>query len=377
VAIRRGIAARSRDLIVARDPRNCLREVKPAALAAPAPRPYHHRMLPAFMHAMAVAPSGGALVALRKPVPEPLGHEVLVRVLACGVCRTDLHIVDGDLPPHAGAIVPGHEIVGQVVARGPQAKHFAIGERVGIPWLGHACGHCSFCVMDRENLCDEPTFTGYDRDGGFAEYTAADERFCFALPGGYDDAHVAPLLCAGLIGFRAWRLAGAATPRRLGLYGFGAAAHIICQIAVARGQEVHAFTRDGDADGQAFARSLGAVWAGASSERPPHLLDAALIFAPVGALVPAALAATRKGGVVVCAGIHMSPIPQFDYGLLWGERVLKSVANLTRADGDAFFRLVAEIDLKTHVRTFALADANAALDAVRAGTLDGAAVLIP
>lgn len=334
-------------------------------------------MLPAFMRAMAVAPSHRQLALVRKRVPEPQGHDVLVRVLACGVCRTDLHIVDGELPPHAAGVVPGHEIVGRVVARGPQAKHFAIGQRVGIPWLGHTCGHCAYCVIDRENLCDAPAFTGYDRDGGFAEYAAADERFCFALPDRYDDTHAAPLLCAGLIGFRAWRLAGAGTPRRLGLYGFGAAAHIICQVAASRGQEVYAFTRDGDASGQAFARSLGAAWAGASGQAPPHALDAALIFAPVGALVPAALAATGKGGVVVCAGIHMSPIPSFKYELLWGERVVKSVANLTRADGEAFFRLVGEIDLKTHVQPFALEHANGALDALRAGHVTGAAVLVP
>ncbi|WP_414708334.1 zinc-dependent alcohol dehydrogenase family protein [Ramlibacter sp.] len=333
--------------------------------------------MPAFMRAMTVAPSAGSLLAARKPLPTAQGHEVVVRVLACGVCRTDLHIVDGELPPHRAGVVPGHEIVGRVVARGPQAKHFALGQRIGIPWLGHTCGRCWFCVTDRENLCDEPSFTGYDLDGGFAEYAAADERFCFALPDRYDDAHAAPLLCAGLIGFRAWRIAGAATPRRLGLYGFGAAAHIICQVAVARGQEVHAFTRDGDAAGQAFARSLGAAWAGGSGEPPPQPLDAALIFAPVGALVPVALAATRKGAAVVCAGIHMSEIPAFDYRLLWGERVLKSVANLTRADGEAFFRLVAELGLRTHVQTFALDDANAALDAVRAGTVSGAAVLVP
>jgi propanol-preferring alcohol dehydrogenase len=273
-------------------------------------------------------------------------------------------------------VVPGHEVVGRVVARGREARQFAVGQRVGVPWLGQACGHCAFCTEDRENLCDHPVFTGYDRDGGFAQYVAADARFCFALPDRYDDAHAAPLLCAGLIGFRAWRLAGAATPRRLGLYGFGAAAHIICQVAVASGQEVHAFTRDGDAAGQAFARSLGAAWAGGSGELPPQPLDAALIFAPVGALVPAALSATRKGAVVVCAGIHMSTIPAFEYQLLWGERVLKSVANLTRADGDAFFQLVAQLSLQTHVQPFALADANAAVQAVRDGTVNGAAVLI-
>jgi alcohol dehydrogenase, propanol-preferring len=334
-------------------------------------------MLPPFMRAMTVTSPGQPMVDVRRPVPLPAGHELLVRVLACGVCRTDLHIIDGELPPHRPSVVPGHEVVGRVVARGPQAKRFAIGQRIGIPWLGQACGHCGYCAMDRENLCDWPIFTGYDRDGGFAEYTAADERFCFALPDRYDDAHAAPLLCAGLIGFRAWRLAGAATPRRLGLYGFGAAAHIICQVAVARGQQVFAFTRAGDTTGQAFARSLGAAWAGASEEMPPEPLDAAIIFAPVGALVPAALTATRKGGVVVCAGIHMSAIPAFDYKLLWGERVVKSVANLTRADGEAFFSLVAELALQTHVQVFAMQDANVAVQAVREGRLEGAAVLVP
>lgn len=334
-------------------------------------------MLPVSMLAMTVDPSGRQLLAARKPLPQAAGHDVMVRVLACGVCRTDLHIIDGDLPPQRSGLVPGHEVVGQVVAQGPQATRFAIGQRIGIPWLGQACGCCPFCAMDCENLCDQPVFTGYDRDGGFAEYAAADERFCFALPERYDDAHAAPLLCAGLIGFRAWRLAGAATPRRLGLWGFGAAAHIICQIAVARGQEVFAFTRTGDQAGQAFARSLGAAWAGGSDEPAPAPLDAALIFAPAGKLVPAALAATRKGGTVVCAGIHMSTIPAFDYRLLWGERVLQSVANLTRQDGEAFFSLVAELSLQTHVQTFALQDANAAVQALRAGQVNGAVVLVP
>jgi alcohol dehydrogenase, propanol-preferring len=334
-------------------------------------------MLPAFMQTMAVSDSPGELLAVQKPVPQARGHDVVVRVLACGVCRTDLHIIEGELPPHRHAVVPGHEVVGHVVARGPQAKRFAIGQRIGIPWLGQACGHCEFCAMDRENLCNHPLFTGYDRDGGFAEFTLADERFCFALPDRYDDAHAAPLLCAGLIGFRAWRLGGAATARRLGLYGFGAAAHIVCQIAVARGQQVYAFTRPGDADGQAFSRQLGATWAGGSDEMPPVPLDTALIFAPIGALVPAALAAVNKGGTVVCAGIHMSTIPAFDYKLLWGERVLKSVANLTRHDGEAFFNLIGELSLQTHVQTFPLADANAAIQAVRASQVSGAAVLIP
>jgi len=334
-------------------------------------------MLPAFMRAMAVDNAAHRLRPVQRPVEPPAGHDVLVRVLACGVCRTDLHVIDGDLPPRRASVIPGHEVVGRVVARGPQAKNFAIGQRIGIPWLGQACGHCGYCRMDRENLCDEPVFTGYDRDGGFAEFTTADERFCFALPDRYDDAHAAPLLCAGLIGFRSWRLAGGATPHRLGLYGFGAAAHIVCQIAAARGQDVHAFTRAGDETGQAFARSLGAAWAGSSNDMPPHPLDAAIIFAPVGELVPRALQATRKGGVVVCAGIHMSRIPAFDYKLLWGERVLKSVANLTRADGDAFFNLIAELSIETHVQTFSLDDANAAVDALRSGRVEGAAVLVP
>lgn len=334
-------------------------------------------MLPTQMFAMSADPGGRRLLGGFRPAPQPAERDVLVRVLACGVCRTDLHIIDGDLPPHRPGVVPGHEVVGQVVARGAQAGRFAVGQRVGIPWLGGTCGGCPFCAMQRENLCDTPVFTGYDRDGGFAEYAAADERFCFALPARYDDLHAAPLLCAGLIGFRAWRLAGEAAPRRLGLYGFGAAAHIVCQIAAGQGQEVLAFTQPGDAAGQRFARGLGAAWAGGSDEMPPAPLDAALIFAPVGALVPAALAATRKGGTVVCAGIHMSPIPSFDYRLLWGERVLKSVANLTREDGEAFFSLVDESPVQTHVQAFALQDANAAVAALRGGQVNGAAVLVP
>lgn len=334
-------------------------------------------MLPDAMFAMTVDPAGAVLQPAWKSVPQATGCDVVVRVLACGVCRTDLHIIDGELPARHAHLVPGHEVVGQVIARGPLARRFAPGQRIGIPWLGQACGACPFCALARENLCDRPVFTGYDRDGGFAEYAAADERFCFALSERYDDAHAAPLLCAGLIGFRAWRLAGESLPRRLGLYGFGAAAHIICQIAVAHGQEVHAFTRPGDTAGQAFARSLGAVWAGGSDEIPPALLDAALIFAPIGALVPAALAATHKGATVVCAGIHMSTIPAFEYGLLWGERVLRSVANLTREDGELFFRTVARVPLHTQVQTFSLRDANAAIQALREGKVQGAAVLLP
>ncbi|AMO25531.1 zinc-dependent alcohol dehydrogenase family protein [Ramlibacter tataouinensis] len=329
------------------------------------------------MLAMAVDADAHRLVPQRKPLP-PMGEQdVLVRVLACGVCRTDLHLIDAELPPRRPGVVPGHEVVGEVVARGARAMRFQHGQRVGIPWLGHTCGQCDFCRMARENLCDAPSFTGWDRDGGYAEYCAADERFCLALPGDDDAAHAAPLLCAGLIGFRSWRIAGGTAPRRLGIWGFGAAAHIVCQLAVAQGQQVYAFTRAGDTAGQAFARQLGAAWAGASEERPPVPLDASLIFAPAGPLVPAALALTRKGGVVVCGGIHMSPIPAFDYALLWGERELKSVANLTREDGEAFYRLLEKTPVRTHVQRFALAEANVAVAAVRGGRLQGAAVLIP
>lgn len=334
-------------------------------------------MLPLTMHSMAVDAPRRRLVALRKPLPVPGANEVLLRVVACGVCRTDLHIIDGELPPHQKQIVPGHEIVGRVVGLGEQSTRFAVGQRVGVPWLGGTCGQCAFCAMRRENLCDEPVFTGYDRDGGFAEYTTAHEAYCLALPDRYDDAHVAPLLCAGLIGFRAWTLAGGARGRRLGLYGFGAAAHIICQIAVGHGQEVYAFTRAGDAAGQQFAMELGAVSAGDSSGAAPVALDAAIIFASDGELVPKALAAVRKGGIVVCAGIHMSPIPEFDYALLWGERTLQSVANLTRSDGEAFFQEISQRPVKTHVQTFSLGDANAAIDWLRGGKIQGAAVLVP
>ena len=334
-------------------------------------------MLPSSMLAMTVSSSERRLLAVQKPLPQPRAHDVLIKVAACGVCRTDLHIIDGDLPLRQNGVVPGHEVVGRVAACGAEATRFAIGARVGIPWLGQTCGSCAFCAMHCENLCDRPIFTGYDRDGGFAEYAAADERFCFSLPARYDDAHAAPLLCAGLIGFRAWRLAGAAATHRLGLYGFGAAAHIICQVALSRGQEIYAFTRPGDQAAQAFARSLGATWADDSNLPAPVPLDAALIFAPDGHLVPLALAATRKGGAVVCAGIHMSTIPAFDYSLLWGERILRSVANLTRHDGEAFFSMADELFLQTHIQTFALKDANAAVQAVRGGTVNGAAVLVP
>lgn len=327
------------------------------------------------MTAMLIDAPGRALRAARLPVPEPRGHEILIRVAACAVCRTDLHIVDGELPPRRLPLVPGHEIVGLVAGAGAQAQRFSPGQRVGVPWLGGSCGVCAYCASGRENLCDQAVFTGYDRDGGFAEYTLADERYCFPLPAAYDDAHAAPLLCAGLIGYRAYAMTGAA--QRLGLYGFGAAAHLIVQLALRQGREVYAFTRPGDIRAQAFARALGAGWAGASSERPPVPLDAAILFAPSGALVPQALAATAKGGTVVCAGIHMSDIPAFPYALLWGERCVRSVANLTRADGEQFFRHVAHGEVQTSVRLYPLEAANTALDALRAGTIDGAAVLVP
>jgi propanol-preferring alcohol dehydrogenase len=329
----------------------------------------------ASMTAMVLDGPGRPLRPERRPVPQPGPHDVLLRVRACAVCRTDLHIVDGDLPPHRLPVVPGHEIVGDVVAAGALANQFAPGTRVGVPWLGGSCGGCAYCIEGRENLCEQALFTGYDRDGGFAEYTLADARYCFPLPAAYDDAHAAPLLCAGLIGYRAYVMTGAA--RRLGLYGFGAAAHIVAQVARLQGRTVFALTRPGDAQSQAFARTLGVAWAGASDAAPPQPLDAAILFAPAGALVPQALAATARGGTVVCAGIHMSDIPSFPYALLWGERCVRSVANLTRADGTAFFDLVGEGGIATTVTTYPLAAANTALDDLRAGRIDGAAVLLP
>lgn len=329
------------------------------------------------MRAMTWSAPGQPLQMVDLPIPVPGPHEILLQVLACGVCRTDLHLVDGELPLQVPGMVPGHEVVGRVVAAGALAQRFPLGARVGVPWLGGTCGHCFYCATGRENLCDTPVLTGYNRHGGFAGYTVADERYCFALPTHYDDAHAAPLLCAGLIGYRAYRLSGVAGNMRLGLYGFGAAAHIICQLAVAQGQQVYAFVRPGDAQSRRFALQLGACWAGSSDTRPEVELDAALIFAPVGALVPAALRATRKGSVVVCAGIHMSDIPAFEYALLWGERCVRSVANLTRDDGDAFFSLIARFPVRTHVQTFSVAQANEALAALRCGGIDGAAVLLP
>jgi alcohol dehydrogenase, propanol-preferring len=320
------------------------------------------------------------LEALRQPLqrierarPSPGPGEVLVAVRSCGVCRTDLHLVDGELPDPRLPVVPGHEIVGTITACGEGVDEKRRGERVGIPWLGGACGHCDYCVTGRENLCAQARFTGYQLDGGYAEYAIADARFAFVLPERYGDLEAAPLLCAGPIGYRAYRIAGDA--RRLGIYGFGAAAHLIAQVAIAQGREVFAFTRRGDGEGQTFARRLGAAWTGASDEAPPALLDAALIFAPVGALVPAALAAVVRGGIVVCAGIHMSDIPSFPYRLLWGERTVRSVANLTRRDAAEFLALAAAIPLEVHAHPYALADANTALDDVRAGRITGAAVL--
>ncbi len=307
------------------------------------------------------------------PVPIPGVGQALVRVAACAVCRTDLHIVDGELTEPKLPLVPGHEIVGVVKETGPGCTRVKVGDRIGIPWLGWTCGTCDDCLGGRENLCELAKFTGYTLDGGYAEYCVADERYCFMIPEGWTSEHAAPLLCAGLIGYRAYRMASEA--RRLGFYGFGAAAHLLAQLAVAQGREVYAFTRTGDYEAQAFARSLGCVWAGNSEERPPHVLDAALIFAPAGELVPTALSQVRPGGRVVCAGIHMSDIPSFPYSLLWKERCLQSVANLTRADGVAFFEAIDGIRMETHITTYALERANEALDDLRTGKVVGAAVL--
>jgi propanol-preferring alcohol dehydrogenase len=325
------------------------------------------------MRAMILHRPGEPLRETEVPAPEPGPEQLLIRVQVCGVCRTDLHVVDGELPQPKLPLIPGHEIVGSVVRAGAGAGRFAVGERVGVPWLGHTCGVCPYCRSGRENLCDSPGFTGYTLDGGYAHYKVADERYCFRLPPGYGDAQAAPLLCAGLIGYRSLVLAGDA--RRLGIYGFGAAAHLICQVACHQGRAVYAFTRPGDLEGQQFARALGAVWAGASPERPPEELDAAILYAPVGSLVPAALAAVAKGGTVVCAGIHMSDIPAFPYRLLWGERTVRSVANLTRRDGEEFLALAAAVPLHVQVQTFPLNQANDALRQLRDGKIHGAAVL--
>jgi propanol-preferring alcohol dehydrogenase len=325
------------------------------------------------VNAMLLDRPGAQLREADVPVPEPGRGQVLLRVSACGVCRTDLHVVDGDLPDPKLPLVLGHEIVGTVESAGPGAGRFAPGARVGVPWLGWSCGACAYCRSGRENLCDRARFTGYHLDGGYAAHAVADERFCFPLPDRLDDAHAAPLLCAGLIGYRSYRAAG--DPARLGLYGFGAAAHIIAQLAVHDGRRVYAFTRPGDEGAQRLARELGATWAGGSDRPPPEPLDAAIIFAPVGWLVPTALGAVVKGGTVVCAGIHMSDIPAFPYALLWGERAVRSIANLTRRDGEEFFAAVGDAPVETTVQAYPLAGANRALDDLRSGRLSGAAVL--
>ena len=327
------------------------------------------------MRAMQLRKPGTPLQDCVVPDPQPRPGQVLVKMAACGVCRTDLHVVDGDLTEPKLPIIPGHEIVGRIEAVGPDVTSFRRGDRVGISWLGHTCGRCAYCRRGNENLCDAPSFTGYQIDGGYAEFTVAEAAYCFALPTTYNDAEAAPLLCAGLIGYRALRMAGSAP--RLGIYGFGAAAHIVAQVAQFERRNVYAFTRAGDTAAQAFARQLGCVWAGSSEEQPPDELDAAIIFAPVGPLLPAALARVRKGGIVVLGGIHMSDIPSMPYALLWGERTIRSVANLTRQDAREFLELAAQTPLQAHVERLALADANVALDRLRAGQLTGAAVLIP
>ncbi|RYZ40758.1 MAG: zinc-binding alcohol dehydrogenase family protein [Myxococcaceae bacterium] len=329
--------------------------------------------MPGTMRAMVLHAPGQPLREEHLPIPEPGPEQVLLKVHACAVCRTDLHVVDGELTRPKLPLVPGHEIVATVVKTGERVGGIVPGMRVGVPWLGWSCGHCRFCRAGKENLCDTARFTGYDLDGGFAEYTVADARFCFPLPPSYRDLEAAPLMCAGLIGFRSLRMAGEGP--RLGLYGFGAAAHILIQVARYQGRKVYAFTRDGDTKGQAFARELGAVWAGGSDATPPEPLDAAILFAPVGALVPAALRAVDKGGVVVCGGIHMSDIPSFPYSVLWEERVVRSVANLTRSDALDFLALAPRVPVRTEVQVFPLSAANEALQALREGRVRGAAVL--
>ena len=326
------------------------------------------------MRAMMLRAPRTALELATVPDPTPGPGQVVVRVHACGVCRTDLHVVDGELPEAKSPIIPGHEIVGTVAATGSGVDTLRVGDRVGVPWLGYTCGICRYCRSGRENLCDAAQFTGYTLDGGYAEYVAADARYCFPLPDGFSDAELGPWLCAGLIGHRALRMAGDA--RRIGIYGFGAAAHVVAQLAHHEGRAVYAFTRPGDADAQAFARGLGAVWSGGSDVPAPEPLDAAIIFAPVGALVPKALRDLAKGGIVVCAGIHMTDIPEFPYAILWGERRIASVANLTRRDGEEFIALAARIPIRTSVVTYPLIRANEALQALRDGALTGAAVLM-
>ncbi|ARP81842.1 alcohol dehydrogenase [Bordetella genomosp. 8] len=327
------------------------------------------------MEAMVLRAAGQPLVLESRPLPQPGAGQVRIRIEACGICRTDLHVVDGELPHPALPVVPGHEVVGIVDAQGPDVIAPALGMRVGVAWLAHTCGHCPYCGQGQENLCDAPLFTGYTVDGGFATHALADANFVFPLPDDADPVATAPLMCAGLIGWRSLRAAGNAS--HVGLYGFGAAAHILAQVCCRQGRSVYAFTRPGDDAAQALALSLGAAWAGGSDQMPPHELDAAIIFAPVGALVPTALAAVRKGGRVVCGGIHMSDIPSFPYRLLWEERRIVSVANLTREDGEEFLRVVAAAPIKVHTTTYPLADANRALADLRGGRLVGAAVLVP
>lgn len=333
-----------------------------------------HGDTPETMRAMVLEAPGKPLRPKRVPIPRPEAGQVLLRVRACGVCHTDLHIVDGELTRPKLPLILGHQIVGTVVGTGTEVECFPIGQRIGVPWLGYTDGTCRYCRRGQENLCDNARFTGYTLDGGFAEYAVADQRYCFPLPEGYDDLQVAPLLCAGLIGYRSYRLAGEDV-EHLGLYGFGAAAHIIAQVARHQGKKVYAFTRPGDLAAQEFARSLGAEWAGDSTELPPHPLDAAILFAPVGPLVVAALRATVKGGVVVCGGIHMSDIPSFPYSLLWEERVIRSVANLTRQDGVEFLEIAPRVPVRTTIQVFALEEAGEALERLRGGRIEGAAVL--
>ncbi len=324
------------------------------------------------MRAMVLEAPGQPLRAMDLAIPTPSPTQVLIHIHTCGICRTDLHVVDGELTQPKLPLIPGHQIVGTVVAMGARVERFTLGERVGVPWLGSTCHHCRYCLSGRENLCDYAQFTGYQLDGGYAEYTVAQEEFCFTIPEDYPDLQAAPLLCAGLIGYRAFKMTGEA--ERIGFYGFGAAAHILIQVARHQRRQVFAFTRPGDSEGQQFARDLGAVWAGDGP--PPEELDAAIIFAPAGELVPKALHAVAKGGTVVCAGIHMSDIPSFPYEILWGERVLRSVANLTRQDGEEFLTLVPQIPIQTGVEPFALSQANEALEALRRGKIRGAAVLV-
>ncbi len=331
--------------------------------------------IPEKMQAMVLEASGKPLRAMKVPIPRPGPRQVLIKVNACGVCRTDLHIVDGELLTPKLPLIPGHEIVGAVIKTGDQVEKFSVGDRVGVPWLGYTCMECRYCKRGQENLCDSALFTGYTIDGGYAEYTIADQRYCFHIPNVYGDAEAAPLLCAGLIGYRSYRMIGQYA-ERIGIYGFGAAAHIITQVAIYQKKQIYAFTRPGDTVAQEFARRLGAAWAGDSTESPPEKLDAAIIFAPVGSLLPAALRATAKGGTVVCGGIHMSDIPSFPYRILWEERIVRSVANLTRRDGEELLAIAPKIPVKTEAQVFPLEQANKALDMLRQGKIQGAPVLL-